>query len=140
MSEKNKSAQVKKFYTADAVSVTKLSQISEIDDIKPIIVTNLYRPPGKPVEVFGFIDNLFYKFDDESKEHITIGDMNCDLSKPSKQCAKHIKRIYNKRNVTQLIKESARTTDDTKTLIDHISTKKPTCIYLREWPQSYIVE
>ena len=36
--------------------------------------------------------------------------------KPSKQCAKHIKRIYNKHNVTQLIKQPTRTTDDTKTL------------------------
>ena len=40
----------------------------------------------------------------------------------------NIKRIYNKDNVTQLIKEPTRTTDDTKTLIDHISTNKPTCI------------
>ena len=91
-------------------------------------MTTLYRPPGKPVEVFGFIDNLFHKLDGESKEYITIGDMNCDPLKPSKQCAKHIKRIYNKHNVTQLIKEPTRTTDDTKKLIDHISTNKPTCI------------
>ena len=54
--------------------------------------------------------------------------MNCDLLKLSKQCAKRIKRIYNKHNVTQLVKEPTRTTDDTKTLIDHISTNKPTCI------------
>ena len=74
------------------------------------------------------IDNLFHKLGDESKEHITTGDMNCDLLKPSKQCANHIKRIYNKHNVTQLIKEPTRTTDDTKTLIDHISANKPTCI------------
>ena len=74
----------------------------------------LYRLPDKPVEVFGFIDNLFQKLDDESKEYITIGDMNCDLLKPSKQCAKHIKRIYNKHNVPQLIKQPTRTTDDTK--------------------------
>ena len=48
----------------------------KIQNIKPIIVTTLYRPPGKLVEVFGFIDNLFHKLDYESKECITIGDMN----------------------------------------------------------------
>ena len=41
----------------------------KIQNIKPIIVTTLYRPPGKPDEVFGFIDNLFDKLDDESKEY-----------------------------------------------------------------------
>ena len=91
-------------------------------------MTTLYRPPGKPVDVFGFMDNLFHKLDEKNKEYITIGDMNCDLLKPSKQFAKHLKRIYNKHNVTQLIKQPTRTTDDTKTLIDHISTDKPTCI------------
>ena len=84
----------------------KLESLSiklKIQNIKLIIVTTLYHPIGKSVEVFGFIDNLFHKLDDESKEYITIGDMNCDLLKPSKQCAKHIKRNYNKHNVTQLI-------------------------------------
>ena len=86
----------------------KLESLSiklKIQNTKPIIVTTLHRPPGKPVEVFAFIDNLFHKRDDESKEYIIIGDMNCDLLKPSKQCAKHIKRIYNKHDVTQLIIE-----------------------------------
>ena len=46
----------------------------KIQNIKPIIVTTLYRPPGKTVEVFGFIENLVHKLDDESKEYITIGD------------------------------------------------------------------
>ena len=49
-----------------------------LQNIKSITVTTFYRPPGKPVEVFGFIDNVFHKLDDESKGYITIGDMNCD--------------------------------------------------------------
>ena len=118
----------------------KLESLSielKIQNIKPIIVTILYGPPGKPVEVFGFIDNLFHKLDDEGKEYITIGDMNCDLLKPSKQRAKYLKRIYNKHNVTQLIKEPTRTTDDTKTLIDHINANNQH-VYPRIEP--YIVE
>ena len=103
-------------------------------------MTTLYRLPCKPFEVFGFIDNLFHKLDDESKEYTTVGDMNCDLLKPSKQCAKHIKRIYNKHNVTQLIKQPTRTTDDTKTVIDHITTNKPKCISEGPTVESYIVE
>ena len=80
--------------TNDQIYPVNWSCFYQIQNIKPIIVTTLYRPPGKPVEVFGFIDNLFHKLDDESKEYITVGDMNCDLLKPSKQCAKHIKREF----------------------------------------------
>ena len=66
--------------------------------------------------------DFIHKLDDESKEYITIGDMNCDLLKQSEQCPEHINRIYKKHNVNQSIKEPTRTTDDTRTLIDLIST------------------
>ena len=93
--------------------------------IKLLIVTALYRPPGVPIEIFNLIDN---RLDDENKECITIGDINCNSLEPAENCVKHINRIYRKHNLSQLIDEPTRTTSDTSTIIDHIVTNKPTCV------------
>ena len=101
--------------------------------IKPLIVTALYRPPppppppGVPIEIFNLIDNLFYRLD-ETKECITLGDINCNSLEPAENCVKHMYRIYRKHNLSQLIDEPTRTTSDTSTIIDHIVTNKPTCV------------
>ena len=85
-------------------------------------------PPGVPNEIFKLIDNLFYRLDDENKECITIGDINCNSFEPAENCVKHMDRIYRKHNLSQLIDEPTRTTSDTSTIIDHLVTNKPTCV------------
>ena len=50
--------------------------------MKPLIITALYSPPG---EIFNLIDNLFYRLDDENKECITIGDINCNPLEPAEE-------------------------------------------------------
>ena len=96
--------------------------------IKLLIVTALCRPPGVPIEIFKLIDNLFYRLDDENKECIIIGDINCYSLEPAENCVKHINRIYRKHTLSQLIDEPTRTTSDTSTIIDHIVTNKPKCV------------
>ena len=89
-----------------------------------IIVTSIYRPPGSPVDVFDDIKCLFSKIDEENREWVIAGDLNCDLLKPRENDTVHIKRIYNIYNLNQIITEPTRTTSDTATLIDHIGTNK----------------
>ena len=70
--------------------------------------------------VFDDIKCLFSKIDEENREWVIAGDLNCDLLKPTV----HIKRIYNIYNLKQIITEPTRTTSDIATLIDHIGTNK----------------
>ena len=78
--------------------------------------------------IFNLVDNLFYKLDDENKECITIGNINCSSLEPAENCVKHTNRIYRKHNLSQLTDEPTRTTSDISTIIDHIVTNKPACV------------
>ena len=71
---------------------------------------------------------MFYRPDDENKEYITIGDINCNSLEPAENCVKHMNKIYRKHNFSQQIDEPTRTTSDTSTIINHIVTNKSTCV------------
>ena len=71
---------------------------------------------------------MFCRLDDENKECITIGDINCNSLEPAENCVKHINRIYRKHNLSQLIDEPTRTTGDTSIITDHTVTNKPACV------------
>ena len=93
--------------------------------IKPIILMTLYGPEG-PVKVYNNIHNLISNILFEDKEFIMMGDVNANfLSKPLDNDAKHMKNIYGSNNLTQLITEPTRTTDNTKTVIDHVVKNRP---------------
>ena len=95
---------------------------------KPIILMTLCRPEG-PVKVYNNILNLISNILFEDKEFIMMGDVNANvLSKPLDNDAKHMKNIYDLNNLTQLITEPTVTTDNTKTLIDHAVTNRPSQI------------
>ena len=94
-------------------------------NIRPIIYTCLHRPPKSTVELFNKIEILFSKVEQENKEHILSGDLNCDSFDQQLNQTKHLKNIYNSFNCKLLITEATRTTADTNTLIDHIITNKP---------------
>ena len=105
-------------------NVESISIELAIPYVKPIIVTSIYRSPGSPVGVFDDIKCLFSKIDEENREWVIAGDLNCDLLKPRDNDTVHIKRIYDIYNLKQIITEPTRTTSDTATLIDHIGTNK----------------
>ena len=68
----------------------------EIKNVKPIVVTTVYRPPGSCVELFHKIETeLISKIEAENKECIFTGDVNCDLLKTRDNDTKNLKHIYN---------------------------------------------
>ena len=97
----------------------------DIQYVKPILVTTIYRPSDNLVEMFDKIDGLLCKLESENKESIIAGGMNCNLMKEGDNDTKHIKHSYNSFSYTQLIENATRTTVDTMTLIDHLATTRP---------------
>ena len=67
----------------------------DIQYVKPILVTTIYRPPDSLVEMSDKIDGLLCKLESENKESIIAGDMNCNLMKEGDNDTRHIKHIYN---------------------------------------------
>ena len=53
----------------------------DIQYVKPILVTTIYRPPDSLVEIFEKNDGFLCKLESEDKESIIAGDMNCNLMK-----------------------------------------------------------
>ena len=47
----------------------------EIPYVKPLLVTTVYKPPDRRVELFSFIENMISKTDQEGKECILTGDL-----------------------------------------------------------------
>ena len=79
---------------------------------EPIILITFYRPEG-PVKVDNQIHSLISNMLFEDKEFIMMGDVNVSLlRKPIDNDAKHMKNIYDSNNLTQLITEQTRTTDN----------------------------
>ena len=94
---------------------------------KTIILMTLYRPEG-PVKVYINIHNLISNILFEDKEFM-MGDVIANfLSKPLDNDAKHMKNIYDSNNLTQLITEPTRTTNNTKTFVDHAVMNRPSQI------------
>ena len=75
-----------------------------------------------------YIECLIASLESVNKESIIMGDTSCDFLDPSNNNTKNLKRILNSFELTQLIKEPTRTTETTKTIIDHIITNKPNIV------------
>ena len=76
--------------------ITNIESISTelvIPYVKPIIITSINRPPGSPVGVFDDIKCHFGKTDEENREWVIAGDLNCDLLKPRDIDTVHIKNL-----------------------------------------------
>ena len=67
---------------------------------------------------------LISRIDSENKE--CIGDTNCNLlSELPDNSTKHLTKLLQAYNFTQIIDEPTRTTMDTATLIDHVIKNRP---------------
>jgi len=92
---------------------------------KPFIVISWYRPESEIV-LFDHFQCILEKIEEENKDVIVIGDVNCDLLTDNPSCyTKKMKEITDSFNMTQLIKEATRVTENTESLIDHIYTTFP---------------
>ena len=95
-----------------------------IQYVKPILITTIYRPPDSLVDLFDKVDDLSRKIEFENRKSIIAGDMNCNLLKEENH-AKHIRNAYSTSGYTQLVEHATRTTSESSTLIDHFVTTKP---------------
>ena len=93
---------------------------------QPFIIITVYRPPNASPDFFIHFENLTQLLDDEMKEIIILGDLNCDLKKEHLDTqTKSLTSLYEVYQMSQLINEATRVTEQTATLIDHIVTNKP---------------
>ena len=91
--------------------------------VKPFLITTWYRPPSDTINILYKFENCLKLIDNEDKESIILGDINCDLldNNPTSLISE-LKFITNLYQYEQLIKEPTRITKDTSTLIDHFYT------------------
>lgn len=52
---------------------------------RPFIVTTVYRPPDSSCEFFLSFERMIKAIDDENKEHLILGDLNCCMLKKSRR-------------------------------------------------------
>ena len=125
-------------YVSDTIKLKKREDLlTEIESItveldipfvKPILITTVYSLPDSLVEIFDKLESHLSRIDNENKESIFAGDINCNLLNSQHNDTKHMKRIYNTLGYKQFIENATRTTTDTMTLIDHLATTKPESI------------
>ncbi len=92
---------------------------------KSLLISTWYRSPNSHMNIFDYWASFLAKCDNEDKELILIGDLNCDVSKttPDPHTCKlqFLCSLYQ----IELIKESTRVTPKSATLIDLILTNRP---------------
>ena len=89
-------------------------------------VIGCYRPPSSDVSFFSSLESIILKLDDEDKEILVIGDLNCNMAATTPDFyTKQLNSIIEVYQLQQLILEPTRVTDKSKTLIDIILTNNP---------------
>ena len=93
---------------------------------KPFLISNWYRPPNFPIELFDKFEVLLVKIEAENVESNILGDINYDMMAvtPANE-TRHLIELCELFQYTQLIKEPTRVTSSTKSLIDLFLTNEP---------------
>ena len=93
---------------------------------KPFLISNWYRPPNFPIELFDKFEVLLAKIEAENVESNILGDINCDMMAvtPANE-TRHLIELCELFQYTQLIKEPTRVTSSTKSLIDLFLSNEP---------------
>ena len=93
---------------------------------KPFLISNWYRPPNSPIELFHKFEVLLAKIEAENVESNILGDINCDMMAvtPANE-TRHLIELCELFQYTQLIKEPTRVTSSTKSLIHLFLTNEP---------------
>ena len=122
------------FYVHKSIIFSKLEKVM-ISDIEALptriklpkwdlfVAITWYRPKGA-VEVFKKFETLISRIDRTNVDCILMGETNCDFIRPNNG-TKHLKDLFDTYSLTQTIDEPTRTTQDTKTLVDHVATNRP---------------
>ena len=90
-------------YVSDTIKLKKREDLqTEIESItveldipfvKPILITTVYRPPDSLVEISDKLESHLSRLDNEKKESIFAGDMNCNLLNSQDNDTKHEKYL-----------------------------------------------
>ena len=86
---------------------------------RSFLVSCWYRPPHSPVECFDIFEECLNKAEDEYKDIYITGDINCNVMSNSPES--HTSRLVNlieTHQLSQLINQPTRVTEETRTLID----------------------
>lgn len=93
---------------------------------KPFLLSNWYRPPNSPIELFDKFEALLGKIEAENVESNILGDINCDMmaATPANE-TRHLIKLCQSYQYAQLIKEPTRVTSRSESLIDLFLTNEP---------------
>ena len=93
---------------------------------KPFLLSNWYRPPNSPTELFDKFEALLGKIEAENVESNILGDINCDMMAaiPANE-TRHLIELFESYHYAQLIKEPTRVTSSSESLIDLFLTNEP---------------
>ena len=93
---------------------------------KPFLLSAWYRPPNSELNIINEYELFLFKCDSESKEMITMGDLNCDFGKsPPDTYTNRIISLNNLYQMVNLINEPTRVTETSASTIDLILSNTP---------------
>ena len=90
-----------------------------------MLVTSNYRPPNSKADLMDQLENYFNILDEQNKELVITGDLNCDLSLLVLQ--PHSCRLIDILEfiqLKQLIVDPTRITSNTESLLDIMATNR----------------
>ena len=124
-------------YTRDILNVREMSQFvpENIESVcleiikpktKPFLLTTVHRPPSSNANFMDEMENYFHTLDEQDKELILTGDLNCDLSLLVLQShSRQLLDILELFQMKQVIADTTRITSNTALLLDIIATNRP---------------
>ena len=93
---------------------------------KPFLINTVYRPPRSNANFMDELENYLHTLDDQDKELILTGDLNCDPSFPVLQSqSRQLLDILELFQMKQMVADATRITSDTSSLLDIIATNRP---------------
>ena len=90
---------------------------------KPLLITTWYRSPNSSVELFSEFEKFLDLLEDENKEIIITGDLNCNLLEQNKNLpTSKLLDLIDVYQLQQQIQSPTRITNTTSSLLDVILT------------------
>ena len=94
---------------------------------KHMLVTTLYRPPNATVAWYNDFDVFMDQLTAQECELVLMGDINIDIIQGLHTAPPAWQDIINNHQMSQLVQDPTRVTENTETLIDHIYDHYPVC-------------
>ena len=90
------------------------------------MLTTVCRPPSSNASFMDDLENYFHILDEQDKELILTGDLNCDFPLPVLQShSRRLMDILELFQMNQVITAATRITGNTDSLLDIIATNRP---------------